>query len=258
MQCRGSKGCARSSGARRCARTSSGSACSSRGSSPWRSAPGTWRSGSCRTRKVCSIPHLSRAPMPRLSATCIIDRSLRKPAALTRLIVVAGRRFKHGETEHTDTAELEREWAVFARTLGQYELPRLAAAVRNTALCLEKAFRASRVLPRISPGTSSCAGLGVLAAAARRAAAGGWGAGCARGVPWTRDRVLRGRWQSASRRRDNGSSCRGCPRRCAPDASQGTACFQEPFSRTLGDLTSSRVRQARGWALDRPGRTAAS
>ena len=56
---------------------------------------------------------------------------------MTRLIV-AGRRFKHGETEHTDTAKLEREWAVFARTLGRYELPRLAAAVRNTALCTSR------------------------------------------------------------------------------------------------------------------------
>ena len=71
--------------------------------------------------------------------------ALRKMVCRVNLVECGtGRRFKHGETEHTDTAKLEREWAVFARTLGQYELPRLAAAVRNTALCLEKAFRVVR------------------------------------------------------------------------------------------------------------------
>jgi hypothetical protein len=40
----------------------------------------------------------------------------------------AGRRYKRGVTAHTDMLSLEREWASFARRVGRYELPRLAAA----------------------------------------------------------------------------------------------------------------------------------
>lgn len=44
------------------------------------------------------------------------------------LAYTTGRRFKLGETAHTDAKALETEWAAFAQRLGRFELPRLAEA----------------------------------------------------------------------------------------------------------------------------------